>query len=213
MVHLDNEMTMDPTEYEMEEWNALNERQQEMAEHTAETAMQFGMFKQDSSADGAHYFDGSKNPFKSEGVMCKNCIFFNEDTNQCIVVEGNIDEEGLCKLWIIPEDELSETPQQEAQEETMENVEKRDFSSKQREHLASTGAAMPDGSYPITNRTDLENAIRSWGRGGADPKVKQHIISRARTLGLESMIPDNWKTTSKSLWDGSFDPRGINKIG
>jgi hypothetical protein len=118
VVHLDNEMTMDPTNDELEEWNALNDRQKEMAEHTAETAMQFGMFKQDSSADGAHYFDGSKNPFKSEGVMCKNCIFFNEDANQCIVVEGNIDEEGLCKLWVIPEDELTESNQQETLEES-----------------------------------------------------------------------------------------------
>lgn len=121
MVQLDNEMTMDPTEDELSEWESLNERQQEMAEDTAESVMKFGMFKQDSSADGAHYFDGSKNPFKATGVMCKNCIFYNEDNNQCIVVEGNIEEEGLCKLWVIPEDELNETPEQETQEDTNES--------------------------------------------------------------------------------------------
>ena len=92
---MDNELTIDPTEDELSEWESLSDRQKEMAEHTAETALQFGMFKQDSGADGAHYFDGSKNPFKAEGVMCKNCIFYNEDAAQCIVVEGNIDEEGL----------------------------------------------------------------------------------------------------------------------
>ena len=117
VVHLDNEMTMDPTSDELEEWNALSERQQEMAENTAEIVMQFGMFKQDSSADGAHYFEGSKNPFKAEGVKCDNCIFFNEDMNECIVVEGTIDPEGLCKLWVIPEDEFAETDQQETLEE------------------------------------------------------------------------------------------------
>ena len=37
------------------------------------------------------------------------------------------------------------------------------------------------------------NAIRSWGRGGADPKVKEHIKRRARSLGLTNMIPENWK--------------------
>ena len=70
---------------------------------------------------------------------------------------------------------------------------KRKFSSKQREEMAASGEAMPDGSYPIANRTDLMNAIRSWGRGGADPKVKSHIKRRAKALGLSDMIPDNWK--------------------
>ena len=204
---MDNELTMDPTSDELEEWNALSPRQQEMAENNAEIVMQFGMFKQDSSPDGAHYFDGSKNPFGKDGIKCNNCIFFNEDANQCVLVEGSIDPEGLCKLWVIPEDELTETSQQETQEENMEyETEKRDFSAKEREHAASTGAAMPDGSYPINNRTDLENAIRSWGRGGAKPDVKAHIISRAKTLGATDLIPDNWKSTDKSIWDGSFDP-------
>ena len=70
---------------------------------------------------------------------------------------------------------------------------KRKFSSKQREEMAASGEAMPDGSYPIANRTDLMNAIRSWGRGGADPKVKAHIKRRAKALGLSDMIPENWK--------------------
>lgn len=70
---------------------------------------------------------------------------------------------------------------------------KRKFSSKQRKEMADSGEAMPDGSYPIANKTDLMNAIRSWGRGGADPKVKAHIKRRARALGAEDMIPDNWK--------------------
>jgi hypothetical protein len=116
---MNEEIMTNPTEDELSEWESLSDRQKEMAEHTAETALQFGMFKQDSGADGAHYFDGSKNPFKSEGVMCKNCIFYNEDAAQCIVVEGSIDPEGLCKLWVIPEDELSETPEYEATEKSL----------------------------------------------------------------------------------------------
>jgi hypothetical protein len=116
---MDNELTKYATEDEMSEWESLTDRQKEMAEDTAEIALKFGMFKQNSLADGAHYFDGSKNPFKVEGVMCKNCIFYNEDAAQCIVVEGNIDEEGLCKLWVIPEDELSETPEYETTEKSL----------------------------------------------------------------------------------------------
>lgn len=70
---------------------------------------------------------------------------------------------------------------------------KRDFSTAQRRRMAEEGHAMPDGSYPIGNKTDLMNAIRSWGRGGSDPKVKAHIKRRAKALGLSDMIPENWK--------------------
>lgn len=70
---------------------------------------------------------------------------------------------------------------------------KRKFTAEQRRRMAEEGHAMPDGSYPIGNKTDLMNAIRSWGRGGADPKVKAHIKRRAKALGLSDMIPENWK--------------------
>jgi hypothetical protein len=110
---MNDELTTDPTEDELSEWESLTDRQKEMAEHNAEIAMEFGMFKQDSGPDGAHYFDGSKNPFKATGVKCESCIFFNEDANQCILVEGQIDPEGLCKLWIIPESDILEDQPQE----------------------------------------------------------------------------------------------------
>jgi len=70
---------------------------------------------------------------------------------------------------------------------------KRDFNTKQRKEMAASGEAMPDGSYPIANKIDLMNAIRSWGRGGSDPKVKQHIKRRAKALDATDMIPENWK--------------------
>jgi hypothetical protein len=72
------------------------------------------------------------------------------------------------------------------------NLVKRKFTAEQRKKMAEEGKAMPDGSYPIANRTDLMNAIRSWGRGGSDPKVKEHIKRRAKALGASDMIPENW---------------------
>ena len=70
---------------------------------------------------------------------------------------------------------------------------KRKFNAETRRRMAESGNAMPDGSYPIGNKNDLMNAIRSWGRGGSDPKVKAHIKRRAKALGAEDMIPENWK--------------------
>lgn len=64
-----------------------------------------------------------------------------------------------------------------------------------RKALAAKGQAMPGGRYPITNRSDLENAIRAVGRTDAAkrPAVKSFIKKRAAALGLTSLIPADWK--------------------
>ena len=40
----------------------------------------------------------------------------------------------------------------------------KEFSAKRRETLAKQGKAMPGGGFPIENRSDLENAIKAFGR-------------------------------------------------
>jgi hypothetical protein len=72
-----------------------------------------------------------------------------------------------------------------------------DYNTEQRRKMASTGAALPGGRYPIRNESDLRNAIHALGRakGGASGRavVKRFIIRRARALGLTSVLPDDWK--------------------
>jgi hypothetical protein len=84
-------------------------------------------------------------------------------------------------------------------------INKADFSEAQRRRMAASGAAMPDGSFPIRNRADLQNAIQSVGRAKNYDEAKKHIISRARTLGLTAMLPNDWNV-SKS-WGSLFQPR------
>jgi len=69
---------------------------------------------------------------------------------------------------------------------------KRDFSEEQREEAAERGEAMPDGSYPIVTRDDLENAVRAYGRADDKEAVKRHIIRRARALNAIDMLPEDW---------------------
>ena len=69
---------------------------------------------------------------------------------------------------------------------------KKDYTSKQREAMASRGQAMPDGSFPIANAKDLHNAIQSVGRASSYEAAKKHIISRARALHLEDLLPEDW---------------------
>jgi hypothetical protein len=69
---------------------------------------------------------------------------------------------------------------------------KRDFSPKERDAAASSGAAMEDGSFPIKTAADLKNAIQAYGRAKNQAAAKAHIISRARALGLTGSLPDGW---------------------
>ena len=69
---------------------------------------------------------------------------------------------------------------------------KREVSDKEREALAARGAAMPDGSYPIANVSDLKNAIQAFGRAKNPNAVKKHIIRRARALNALDALPEDW---------------------
>lgn len=74
----------------------------------------------------------------------------------------------------------------------MTDLRARDYSQEERERLASEGKALPDGSYPIVDREDLENAIQAIGRAKDPAAAKAHIKKRARALGLEELIPEGW---------------------
>lgn len=72
-------------------------------------------------------------------------------------------------------------------------VDKREFSDKERKSDAKSGAAMPGGGYPIENKGDLSNAIRAIGRAKNPAATRRHIKNRAAALGASGMIPDTWK--------------------
>lgn len=67
------------------------------------------------------------------------------------------------------------------------------FTAKKREELAKKGQAMPDGGYPIRNKSDLKNAISAYGRGKNKEEVKRWIKKRAKELKMIDILPDNWR--------------------
>jgi hypothetical protein len=91
--------------------------------------------------------------------------------------------------------------------------EKREFSTASRERMAEEGTAMPDGSFPIANGNDLRNAIQSVGRAKNYNAAKEHIIRRARALGMIDMLPEDWKPgVRKTMWGGTvFDLNPFTK--
>ena len=72
---------------------------------------------------------------------------------------------------------------------------KRKFDAETRRQMASSGAAMSDGSFPIANKEDLENAIRDYGRAADPEKAKAHIINRARSIHALDTLPDTWEVS------------------
>lgn len=81
----------------------------------------------------------------------------------------------------------------------MTDLRAREFSTEERRRLAEEGKAMPDGSYPIVTREDLENAIQAIGRADDPEATKRHIKKRARELGLEELIPEGWNRVDREL--------------
>jgi HK97 family phage prohead protease len=71
------------------------------------------------------------------------------------------------------------------------------YDAAQMKKMGKSGEAMPNASgepsYPIADEEDLHNAIHAVGRGhAAHEAIRQHIIARAKALGLTSMLPANW---------------------
>lgn len=92
--------------------------------------------------------------------------------------------------------------------ETVEEMEKREFSAEERKKAAKEGAALPDGSFPIKTVSDLHNAIRAIGRAKDKAKAKAHIIARAKALGATKDLPEGWqKIASGEL------KKGMESIG
>lgn len=88
-----------------------------------------------------------------------------------------------------------------------EDMDKRDYSMDARRRMAESGEAMPDGAFPIANKGDLMDAIRSVGRASNYAAAKQHIMRRARALDAMDMLPEDWRnsaTKGMGEWGGSI---------
>jgi hypothetical protein len=81
----------------------LNNRQKMMYEQHEQIVSEYGKFDKSAKANGAHYAPAAANPFKEEGMVCGNCIYF-KGGQYCEIVSGVIEPMAICKLWIIPED-------------------------------------------------------------------------------------------------------------
>lgn len=126
----------------------LTPRQFTMYDLYESIAEEFGKWNQGSGADGAHYME--ENPFAAEGIKCSNCALF-VGGQRCEIVEGKINPEAICKLWIIDETLLSEPSMRS--ESGMKSIEVDD----------EVKEAGPNGRVIPTHNTDV-NMSRAWDK-------------------------------------------------
>jgi hypothetical protein len=94
-------MAVKPKAVEIEDsiLQLLTPRQKEMIDCASDIEETFGAFDQTSGPDGAHY--AAPSPFAGQGLVCQNCVYYRGPRG-CQLVSGDIDPNGICKLWIIP---------------------------------------------------------------------------------------------------------------
>ena len=80
----------------------------------------------------------------------------------------------------------------------------RDYSAEERREMADRGEAMEDGSFPIADEEDLRNAIQSIGRASDPDAARAHIRKRAKALGAEDQLPEDFALVARP--DASFAP-------
>ncbi|MDE1868252.1 MAG: hypothetical protein KGI08_11170, partial [Thaumarchaeota archaeon] len=82
-----------------------------------------------------------------------------------------------------------------SQEDEYSEFVKSKYSAKQLRSLKAKGQTFPGTtSYPIADAEDLSNAIHAVGRGkvAGHDAIRAYIIKRAKAMGKESEIPENW---------------------
>ena len=77
---------------------------------------------------------------------------------------------------------------------------KKSFTDKERSDLADKDQAMPDGSFPIRNVSDLKNAVAAFGRAKNKVATKAWIIRRAKALDATAELPDSWGVGKKAAF-------------
>lgn len=82
-----------------------------------------------------------------------------------------------------------------------DELEKNAISDSDRAKLVKTGAAMPDGSLAITDRSTLKAAVDKLGRAKAPVAAKRHIIKRAVDLDIISSLPADWGIKPAVVFD------------
>ena len=138
--------------------DVTNDRQKQMIADYVSVTEEFGPFDMSTGANGAHYAPAEKNPFVAEGLACTNCELYqpvSDTEGRCAIVDGQIEPNAVCKLWVIPESKLT-------LRENLVKSEQRVLTADDLRNNPSLVAELRDGSDVVERRTARTTAeIRS----------------------------------------------------
>ena len=168
----------------------LTPRQKVMYEKYEWVAETFGKWDGGVGGDGAHYIPANDNVFKDEGLRCANCVFF-QGGGGCEILNMQVEPEGVCKLWVIPESSLTEPPVDK--ELSRDNS----FLRKQAAQRFTLGPLyvpdFMDAHGEWTDSEELQAGVWEWVRSGDRTIYLQHDREVRAGEWVEVMtMPQPW---------------------
>jgi hypothetical protein len=91
----------------------LNERQKDLYLKIVTNLQTYGYFDRGIGSNGIQYLNAEQNPFKEQSLECEYCAFYylESDKPRCELIQGDIDNEGWCKFWIISDEDIKKESQ------------------------------------------------------------------------------------------------------
>lgn len=184
--------------------DALNSRQKMMYEKYEWIADVFGPWDASDGADGAHYMGADANPFAEKGLNCANCVFF-DGGGGCEILDVPVEANGVCKLWIIPEDRITKSVETVAFKSSSPT-----FMRKEAARRFTLGPLyvpdFMDAHGEWTDADELQAAVWKWVQSGNRTIYLQHDREVRAGEWVEVMtMPQPWKV---NMMDGSGNAVG-----
>lgn len=184
--------------------DALNPRQKMMYEKYEWIADVFGPWDASDGANGAHYMGADNNPFAEKGLNCANCVFF-DGGGGCEILDVPVEANGVCKLWIIPEERINKTVETVAFKAASPT-----FMRKEAARRFTLGPLyvpdFMDAHGEWTDADELQHAVWKWVQSGNRTIYLQHDREVRAGEWVEVMtMPQPWKV---NMMDGSGNSVG-----
>lgn len=197
-------MTMPP---QLEESGEMSPRQEDLVNDLLSIVDKHGKFSWGTDSEGSHFTPPENNPFKTQGLVCENCVFYAADSKSCAIVTGEIAPEAICKFWVIEEYELEPSEDESEESEAAAKYAGINFSPPRGvRSAAKRGLALHEKGL---SGSGLEPATVGWARkyvaGGAVSPERARMGNRfcGRNARFANAPKDSPAWVSWLLWGGS----------
>lgn len=198
----------------------LSPRQEDIVEEMIKIADEYGKFGWGVDSEGSHYTPAENNPFKAQGLVCMNCAFYAKDSKGCAIVEGVLEDEAICKFWVIENSDLGLPDTIDVPAEETDQEEDPELNAESAAKYANINFSPPAGVRSAAKRglalhekglsgSGLEPATVAWARkyvnGGDVSPERARMGNRfyGRNARFANAPKDSPAWVSWLLWGGA----------